>query len=1110
MRFCVLGPLEAYENERAVPVGGGRQRALLAILLVHAGETVSRDRLIEELWHGEPPASASQSLDSYLSRLRKVFRDVGAGDVLATKHPGYVLHAPDIDALQFEALVREGREVLRTGDPATAATRLSEALSLWRGQPYAEVADEDWARAEVGRLAELRLAAAEDRIGAELALGRDAAVIPDLENLATTYPTRERLVGQLIVALYRSGRQADALAAYRAARTSLVEELGIEPGPELRRLHDAVLAQDASLDLTPPSSTQTPVAVASGGRRRRLRLAIVGAAAIVSAVSIAIVILTGEQHSPQGSVPADGAGGVDPLTGRVAVSVQVGSAPAGITSEGGRVWVSNGADGTVTRIDTRAGHVDQTLAVGSSPAGIAAGAGSIWVANSLDGSVSRIDPRSGQVVQTIPAGRRPVSVTIGAGAVWVADADGAAVIPLDPRTGATRESIPLQASPRGIAVGFGSIWITEPLAHKLVRIDPRDGSTLTEVAVGGGAGPLAVGKDAVWVLNTLDGTLSRVDPITNAVTSTVPIGQAPEGVAAGPRSVWVADAGSGQLISVDPQTGAVRHRFTVGAAPLGVTLVGGIPWVAAGKPAGLEHRGGTLRVAYSSFRTLDPADASDIHPAIWAATGDSLVALTDDSGVAQLVPDLAAALPQPTDGGRTYAFVLRPGLRYSTGVPVRASDLRRELERLFVLGSDAAPLFSALRGAHACARSPSSCNLSAGVLTDDRAGSVILRLTQPDPDLLFKLALAPARPVPPGTPRTTLSSTPVPSTGPYRVESLVPGRRLLLVRNGRFHAWSRAAQPDGYPDRIDIQMQPDAGARIRAVLDGQADIALEVAAVPLGAVRTQHASQLHRRAQPHTSFLTFNVHRPPFDDVRARQAVNLALDRAAIARRFGGPFISTPTCQILPPRFPGRHDYCPWTAGRRDGRWHGRDLARARALVHASSTEGLPVTFLTNADDTAGRAGAGPLASALRSIGYRPRIDVARSGPAFGEQISNLKSGWNISSGDWTADYPSPGEFFGAFLACSSYRPDDPAQTTNSGGFCDPKLDRLLARAQTLQTTDPVAADALWAQADRLAVDQAAWAPMVNNAAVEILSTRVGDFTLDPNSLPQIDQLWVR
>jgi DNA-binding SARP family transcriptional activator len=134
MRFCVLGPLEAYENERALLVGGGRQRALLALLLMHAGEIVSRDRLIDELWHGEPPASASQSLDSYLSRLRKVFRDAGADDVLATKHPGYLLRAPEIDALQFEALVREGQEALTTGDPATAAARLSEALSLWRGQ----------------------------------------------------------------------------------------------------------------------------------------------------------------------------------------------------------------------------------------------------------------------------------------------------------------------------------------------------------------------------------------------------------------------------------------------------------------------------------------------------------------------------------------------------------------------------------------------------------------------------------------------------------------------------------------------------------------------------------------------------------------------------------------------------------------------------------------------------------------------------------------------------------------------------------------------------------------------------------------------------------------
>ena len=249
MRFCVLGPLEAYADGRSVPVGGGRQRALLALLLVHAGEVVSRDRLIEELWAGNPPPGASQSLDAYLSRMRRAFREAGAGDVLATRAPGYVLHAEETDARRFEALAAEGREALAAGEAGRAARVLAEALALWRGAAYAEVADEPWARAEAGRLAGLRLSAVEDRIEAELALGRHAALVPELELLVSREPTRERLTGQLMLALYRSGRQADALSAYRAVRRSLVEELGLEPGPELRRLEAAVLAQDPALDL---------------------------------------------------------------------------------------------------------------------------------------------------------------------------------------------------------------------------------------------------------------------------------------------------------------------------------------------------------------------------------------------------------------------------------------------------------------------------------------------------------------------------------------------------------------------------------------------------------------------------------------------------------------------------------------------------------------------------------------------------------------------------------------------------------------------------------------------------------------------------------------------
>ena len=247
----MLGPLEAYDEDRAVEIGGGRQRALLALLLVHAGEVVSRDFLIDSLWAGRPPAGVSQSLDAYLSRLRKALRQPEANNVLVTRPPGYVLHAPQTDAGEFGRRVREGREVLARGDYERAVEHLRAGLALWRGKAYVEVADEAWARPEVQRLEELRLAATEDRIEAELALGRHSLLVPELELLTGRHPTRERLVGQLMVALYRSGRQADALAAYRGARRSLVEELGLDPSRDLQRIEAAVLAQDPALD--PPA-----------------------------------------------------------------------------------------------------------------------------------------------------------------------------------------------------------------------------------------------------------------------------------------------------------------------------------------------------------------------------------------------------------------------------------------------------------------------------------------------------------------------------------------------------------------------------------------------------------------------------------------------------------------------------------------------------------------------------------------------------------------------------------------------------------------------------------------------------------------------------------------
>jgi len=1105
MRFLVLGPLEFEVDGRRVALGGGKQRALLALLLVNAGEVVSRDRLIDELWAGRPPASAPQSLDAYVSRLRRAFRQAGALEVLATRAPGYVLQAEDSDAHQFEALLAGGRRALEAGENDRAAAVLEEALALWRGSPYAEVDDELWAAPEIERLEELRLQAIEDRVDAELALGRHMPVVPELEQLVARHPHRERLVAQHMLALYRSGRQAEALAAYRSARRALVEELGLEPGQGLRRLETAILKQDPGLDV-PRAETQSGVALAAPSDRRRPRLALLGAIAALAVVGIAVALSVSGGDGSDLSVDIDGAGAIDPSSGDVTASAPVGSNPSGVTAGAGRIWVTNGADGTVTRIDPATGHVDQTLDVGTSPAGVTVGAGAVWVANALDGTVSRIEPSAGRVVQTIRIGGRPTDLAFGHDAIWVADSDRDAVFELDSRSGVPQRRIPVPAAPGGVAVGFRSLWVTEPLARRVLRIDPRRGYTQAEVGLGGGAGPIAIGAGAVWVVNTLDGTLSRVDPTRNAVSSTVPVGSAPRDVAAGSAGVWVADEAGG-LAAVDPETGAVRREYAVGAAPFSVALAGETPWVIARAPVGAEHRGGTLRVSYSEFEHLDPAEPFDVHPSIWRATGDGLVAVASGPGIPQVVPDLAVTVPEATDGGRTYSFQLRPEARYSTGEPVRASDFRRELERLHALGSSLVDLYSALRGTEGCVKRPPACDLSRGVVTDDRAGTVVLHLGRPDPDLLFKLSLPAARPVPPGTPRAALAGEPIPSTGPYRAAEFAPGERLVLVRNERFDEWSRAAQPDGFPDRIEIAMDDDPAARASSVLEGDADLALEIAEANVAGLATRFASQLRRHAQSNTRFLFLNLRRPPFDDVSARRALNLAIDRTAAARRLGGLELSKATCQVLPPSMPAYSPYCPWTRGRENGRWHAPDVGRARSLVRASGTAGAAVELVTARSDITATAAVRVAAAALRKLGYRPRIRVA-SKDRFEDRVS--AGDWDIIAGEWIADHPSPSQFLDYFLTCSNYRPHDPARSTNHGGFCDATFDGLVARAERLGTTDPARAQRIWASADRRAVDQAAWVPLVNTASIELTSRRVGHFTLDANSQPQIDQLWVR
>lgn len=261
MRFGILGPLQVVDDGgRELTVGGSKPRALVAILLLHAGEAVSSDRLVEDLWSGEPPASAAKALQVHVSRLRAALANgPGGKDRLQTTAGGYLLRVEsgELDAERFERLLEEGGALIAAGNPERAVATFSNALELWRGGPLCDFEYDSFAQAEIARLSELRAVALEQRIAAELALGREGQVIGALERLVREHPYRERLRGQLMLALYRTGRQAEALAAYRDARSALVDELGIEPSAELRQLHGAILAQDGSL-LRPLATRAAP------------------------------------------------------------------------------------------------------------------------------------------------------------------------------------------------------------------------------------------------------------------------------------------------------------------------------------------------------------------------------------------------------------------------------------------------------------------------------------------------------------------------------------------------------------------------------------------------------------------------------------------------------------------------------------------------------------------------------------------------------------------------------------------------------------------------------------------------------------------------------------
>lgn len=291
MHFRLLGPLEVDADGLPVSLGGARARALLALLLVHRNEVVPLDKIVDELWT-EPPKTAEQVVRVYVSNLRKALEPP---QVILTRGSGYLLQvgADDVDVDRFDALRTEGHRLLAAGEVAQAAETLGEALALWRGAPLQDFAYERFAQSEIGRLEGLRLATLEDLFDARLASGQDSELVADLEQLVGTNPLRERLRAQLMLALYRSGRQADALEVYQRGRRHLVDELGLEPSESLRRLEARILQQDHELDR--PAAMLSPKESAPPPRSRRLAAA--GSAAFVAAAAVTGVLVATTGHS---------------------------------------------------------------------------------------------------------------------------------------------------------------------------------------------------------------------------------------------------------------------------------------------------------------------------------------------------------------------------------------------------------------------------------------------------------------------------------------------------------------------------------------------------------------------------------------------------------------------------------------------------------------------------------------------------------------------------------------------------------------------------------------------------------------------------------------------
>jgi peptide/nickel transport system substrate-binding protein len=550
------------------------------------------------------------------------------------------------------------------------------------------------------------------------------------------------------------------------------------------------------------------------------------------------------------------------------------------------------------------------------------------------------------------------------------------------------------------------------------------------------------------------------------------------------------------------------------AATLAVVAAGcgsSAPKTSTAAPAG--HKGGVFTIlANSSFGVADPAQNYTLEEwQLLINTHDGLVQFQRVAGLpgTKLVPDLATSIPVPTDGGKTYLFHIRRGIKFSNGQVLKPSDFVRTFERQFTVPGPTT-FYSDFVGA--CKPGVKACpSIARGVVANDSAYTLTIHLTAPDPELMDQLALPFAYAVPGNTPLKNMGNNVPPGTGPYMWKSYNPNTEAVLVRNPYFHVWNAAAQPEGYPNEIIEKYGLQVSDEVTEVENGQADEVFDGDQIPSDDLSTlnspKYAGQVHVNTLTADWYFALNTRRPPFNNLRARQAINYAANRSAYVKIAGGPSLAAPACQILPPNFPSYKPYCPYTTGPQTV-WTGPDLAKAKALVKASGTAGDHVV-VDGTNDQVGKALVEQMVSDLDSIGYKatPQLLSGSIQYPFVQNSANLGK-WNVGWSAWYQDYPAPSDFLNVLLGCGSIHPNSDA-SPNIAEFCDKSIQAQINKAESEEATNPSGAAALWTAVDHEDTSQAPWVDLYNPKQIDFLSKNVHGYKWNPQWYILIDQLWL-